>query len=90
MYSHSYLNELSIFSPDLAKFYNIVKEQAPKTFEIWLSMGTFEWGPRPAALVGKTSMKAIWKETDSYYYYGETSPRGNRHGKGITFFKEEK
>ena len=53
-------------------------------------MGTFEWGPRPVALVGKTSMKAIWKETDSYYYYGETSPKGNRHGKGITFFKEEK
>jgi len=40
-------------------------------------------------LVGKTSMKAVWKEYDKYYHYGEFSLADPtiRHGKGIKLLK---
>jgi len=80
-----------IFSPDLVKkIYSIYQKVSPKKYEKWLNAGPFDWGPRPADFIGKTSMKATWIETDSFYYYGEVSSSDPTviYGKGIKVFKE--
>jgi hypothetical protein len=41
-------------------------------YEICRKQPQFEWGTRPAELIGKTSMKAVWNEYEEYDYYGET------------------
>ena len=46
------------------------------------------WGPRPAELIGKTSMKAVWKENYGIYFYGEYSlaDPSLKHGKMIKLY----
>jgi hypothetical protein len=67
-----------------------LKELAPSGYELWNKEPPFDWGHRPAKLIGKTSMKAVWKEYDNCYYYGEVSLDDPRicHGKGICLYKD--
>jgi hypothetical protein len=80
-----------VLTPKLFKLLEIVKEYSPKGYELWSGLPMFDWGPRPVELIGKTSMGAVWIETDNSYYYGETSLADSNvfHGKGIIIFKEE-
>ena len=41
--------------------------------DIWQSSPKFDWGPRPAEIMGQTSLKAVWVVNNNGYYYGETS-----------------
>ena len=40
-------------------------------------------------LIGTTSKKAVWKEYENWYYYGETSLEDDDtpHGKGLLIYK---
>ncbi len=53
--------------------YEKMIDYAPAAYDLWSKQEPIEWGLRPAELVGKTSMVAVWQETDKYFYFGETT-----------------
>jgi hypothetical protein len=39
-----------------------MKEFAPDAFDEWKKYPEFDWGERPKELIGKTTMKPVYKE----------------------------
>jgi hypothetical protein len=79
------------YNPEMIKFLKKVKSWSKNIYNLWITLPKFDLGPRPADLVGKTSMKAMLIERQGSIYYGETSliDSNKKHGKGILFSKSE-
>ena len=65
-----------------------MRELAPEVYEKWKELPDFDWGQRPQELIGKSTLKAVFKEYPLSYCYCEHSITDDnvRQGKiiGIT------
>ena len=78
------MNEEGVFDDnELSQFIDQHRELVKEALEIRKTKGFFDFGPRPEELIGETSMKAEFLETNIYYYYGEVNDEQRIHGKGI-------
>ena len=64
--SADFEDESTIFDQrELARFYQKATELYPETMEYAKSLPAFDYGERPLELIGCTSKKAVWIETDN-------------------------
>jgi hypothetical protein len=83
--------ERNMFDPEIVKkFINYIKEKCAVKNRVYFQLKPFKFGKRPDLFKnGYTTMKAVFRETDAYMYYGEmrTTEPEKFCGKGMYIHK---